>query len=140
MKSLQTSTTIFDGMEKRRFKDNLQRQLQVHTINYCLNKFLLRQWNVKVKIQETWAVDHYLTKLSKNTTELKFMPLVGYYTNMTTSNFNDLQFVYREEGVKDTFKGCKFHFQHSIDKRKSNFKQNQKILYLPIPRNQFFST
>ena len=78
-----------------------------------------------MKIPKTWAdFGRLSTKLSKNATELIFMPLAGYY-DMTSSNLNSLQFVYGEE-VKDTFKGCEFHFQHTINKRNSNFKDDEK--------------
>ena len=115
----------FDGKEKRCKQSTTLTASTYHP-------FLQKQVSLatmECKSEDSENVGRFWSNFNKafkeaNATELKFMP-IGWVSDMATSNFNGLQFVYGDE-VKKKVKGCEFQFQHSINKRKSYFKDDEK--------------
>ena len=69
-----------------------------------------------------------LIELKMNYVSIKLMPK-GWVSDMATANFTGLKIVYGEE-ITQKVKGCEFHFDQSLNRRKSTFKDEKYDQYL----------
>ena len=120
---------FFDGKEKRcknfttltasTFHPFLQRQLPLATME-CKSED-------SENVGRFWSTFNKAYKEANDITT-KFTP-TGWVSDMATANFNGLQMIYGEE-VLEKVKGCEFHFNMSLNRRKSAFKDEKEERFL----------
>ena len=110
---------LFTTITASTYHPLLQRQLPLATME-CKSEDI-------ENVGRFWSTFNKAYK-DANQTNDKFDP-IGFVSDMATANFTGLQIVYGEE-ITSKIKGCEFHYEQSLNKRKSKVGQEKQGIFI----------